>query len=112
MKLLIKPDNAHIQNFYTNFEHFHEGDSGVDLYCPTTIIIPPKSLYKISFQIKCEMLNKKEENVSYYLYPRSSIVKTSFPVAWQSAVTLTQPPFPSPDNCAFAFTFKFKTFSK
>jgi len=81
MKLLIKPDNAHIQNFYTNFEHFHEGDSGVDLYCPTTIIIPPKSMYKISFQIKCEMLNQDEKNVSYYLYPRSSIVKTSLRMA-------------------------------
>ena len=43
MKLLIKPDNNITYNLYENSEHFHEGDSGIDLYCPHTFIVAPKN---------------------------------------------------------------------
>ncbi len=49
-------------------------NAGVDLYCPETITIPPKSLaFTIDFKIVCCCNNG---NSAYYLIPRSSISKT------------------------------------
>ena len=61
-------------------EHYHDGDSGIDLYCPETITVMPGTLHKIDMKIQCEMISN-ENNVSYYLYPRSSIVKTPLRMA-------------------------------
>ena len=49
--------------------------SGLDLYCPQDIVVKPGETVKIDLKIQCEAFNKIG-NVSYYLYPRSSIVKT------------------------------------
>lgn len=78
MKLLINTVNDVLKNLYSNHEHYNPGDSGLDLYCPETIIVKPGETVKIDLQIKCEALNDTDKNcnVSYYLYPRSSIVKT------------------------------------
>ena len=53
-------------------------NSGIDLFTPETITVQPGETVKINLQIKCEALHDTDENrnVSYYLYPRSSIVKT------------------------------------
>ena len=78
MKLLIKPDNDFTKAIYSNHQHYNLGDSGIDLFCPETITIRPGETVKINLQIKCEALHDTIENtnVSYYLYPRSSIIKT------------------------------------
>jgi dUTP pyrophosphatase len=88
--------NDDVRPLYENHEHFHIGDSGLDLYFPTRIEIPPNSLGNIvSLGIKCEALkycglkNSRGRtqtqsmngdlyitNIGYYLYPRSSISKT------------------------------------
>ena len=87
MKLLIKTDNTILQNLYTNHEHYNPGDSGLDLFCPETITIKPGETCKVNLQIKCEALSDTEvdydsnTNVSYYLYPRSSIIKTPLRLA-------------------------------
>lgn len=75
MKLLkIKSNNT----YYSNSNNYDD-DSGFDLYTPNDIVIPPfKTLNKgfmINLEIKCEMLDN-DNNVGYYLYPRSSISKT------------------------------------
>ena len=87
MKLLIKTDNPVLQNMYTMHEHYNPGDSGLDLFCPETITIKPGETCKINLQIKCEALSDTEvdydsnTNVSYYLYARSSIIKTPLRLA-------------------------------
>lgn len=53
-------------------------DSGVDLYSPERHIIPPKTWgYKIPLGISA----KNVSGSGYYLYPRSSIVKTPIRLA-------------------------------
>ena len=78
MKLLIKPTNDYVKTLYNNHEHYNEGDSGLDLFCPEDIVIEPGATRKIDLQIQCEALSDLDgdKNVSYYLYPRSSIIKT------------------------------------
>lgn len=82
--LLIKVDDSlpkEYFEYYENFESHYEGDAGIDLLNPDTIHIEPFGVGTLDFKIKCEMLNQNDKNVSYYLYPRSSISKTSFQMA-------------------------------
>jgi len=72
MHLLIKVDNITLKEKYTNHSNYHVGDSGLDLFCAEDIYVKAGDTVKIDLQIQCEAIN----NVSYYLYPRSSIVKT------------------------------------
>ena len=84
MKLLIKTDNEYLKSLYTNHQHYNPGDSGLDLFCPEDIIIGPGETMKIDLQIQCEALHDnsvENNNVSYYLYPRSSIIKTPLRLA-------------------------------
>ena len=75
MKLLIKTENPVLITVYSNHQHYNPGDSGLDLFCPETITIQPGETIKINLQIKCEAI-EGDSNLSYYLYPRSSIIKT------------------------------------
>ena len=79
MNLLVKPDVS-VSELYSDHQHYHDGDSGIDLYCPETITVMPGITHKIDMKIQCEMI-KDDLNVSYYLYPRSSIVKTPLRMA-------------------------------
>ena len=84
MELSILCDNDTVRGMYENHEHFHTGDSGLDLYFPENVELPGKSLGTlVSFGIKCES-KMHGSNVSYYLYPRSSISKT--PVRMSNSV--------------------------
>jgi len=76
MDLFIKPDNDDIRNLYRNHTHYHEGDSGLDLFCPENITVLPGETIAINYMIKCETKNENDRPVSYYLYPRSSISRT------------------------------------
>ena len=77
MHLKIKPVNTIVKNFYENHTTFHEGDSGLDLFVTENIIIPARSLsFKIDMGIACEAFRDKSKqggNISWYLYPRSSM---------------------------------------
>ena len=72
--LKIKTSN----NYYIKSNNYDD-DSGFDLYITKdTIIKPFKSINKgtlIDLEIQCEMIDNNN-NVGYYLYPRSSIYKT------------------------------------
>lgn len=82
MHLLIKCDNDAIKKLYENHSSYHEGDAGLDVFCPEDIIIPANSLGKINLGICGEALdNSRMNGLSYYLYPRSSIVKTPLRLA-------------------------------
>lgn len=83
MHLKIKIDDSdgweYLNGLYENHQHFHEGDAGLDVYMPRTVVVPGGSQgLQVSLDIACEafMDKQKETLVSYYLYPRSSISKT------------------------------------
>lgn len=80
MHLLIKTDNIELQEKYNSHTNYHPGDSGLDLFCPKDILVKSGETVKIDLEIQCESL-KDNHNVSYYLYPRSSIVKTPLRLA-------------------------------
>ncbi len=75
-KLLIKPVSVLAESFYKNHSTYHKGDSGLDLYILEDLVIKPGETKLVDLGIQCEMLNKDDKNISYYLYPRSSISKT------------------------------------
>ena len=82
MHILIKPNDENIKQMYLNHSSYHDGDAGLDLFCPEDIIIPAKSLGKVNFGISCEAVsNDKMDGLSFYLYPRSSIIKTPLRLA-------------------------------
>jgi len=78
MHLSILPETSDIRTLYENHSSYHEGDSGLDLFFTEEVTIGPRETKLISLGIKCEAYpsSNKERNISYYLYPRSSIYKT------------------------------------
>ena len=77
MKILIKPLNKQAKIIYSNHSHFHDGDSGLDLYILEDISFEPFETKKIKLGISCET----EDGKSYFLFPRSSISKTPLRMA-------------------------------
>ena len=77
MKLLIKPLNNLSREFYSNHNHFHDGDAGLDLYVLEDQTFKPGETGKIKLGISCEAKNGE----SYFLFPRSSISKTPLRMA-------------------------------
>ena len=78
MHISILPETEEINQLYTNHTTFDEGDSGLDLFFTENINLNPKETKLISLGIRCEAYpdKNKDRNISYYLYPRSSISKT------------------------------------
>lgn len=78
MKLLVKPNNPDVYELYRNHGNYNHGDSGLDLFFTDDVTMKYGQLGKIvSLEIKCEALNDEgTKNLTYYLYPRSSISKT------------------------------------
>ena len=74
MLLLLKPNDDNIKALYQNHTHYHDGDAGLDLFCPEEIVVPAKSLgFKVNLGVSAEALtNDRTEGVSYMLYLRSS----------------------------------------
>lgn len=80
--LFIKTENSLLQNLYSEKQQSHQGDSGIDLYCPEDITFMPGETKLVNLDIKCQMIDNMIGNdVSYYLYPRSSISKTPLRLA-------------------------------
>ena len=79
MHLLIQSNSQDVEQLYTEHSTYHEGDSGLDLFFIEDLNIGPYENKLISLGIKCEAFTDKDKshNISYYLYPRSSISKTS-----------------------------------
>ena len=75
MLLKIKPLTDNIKTLYSTHITFNHGDSGLDLFCPETITINPGETFCINLQIQCEAFKEEinQENISYYMYPRSSM---------------------------------------
>ena len=75
--LRIKPLRDDVAELYKNHTHYHQGDSGLDLFYPDDVMIPAGTLGRqIKMRIACEMFYGMNEAVSFNIYPRSSISKT------------------------------------
>jgi dUTP pyrophosphatase len=83
MHLKLLAENTVIEQIYDNHSTYHEGDSGLDLFFTEEIVIPAHETVLIDLHIKCEAFPDKNKsyNISYYLYPRSSISKTPLRMA-------------------------------
>lgn len=83
MHLKIQTENDSVYNQYTNHSTYHEGDSGLDLFFNEDITLEPRETKIISLGIRCEAFMNKgsDKNLSYYLYPRSSISKSPLRMA-------------------------------
>ena len=82
MKLLVKTNTPEVHSLYANHTHYNPGDSGIDLFFPEDVVIEPGTRGRqINLGIQCEALANENQNISYYLYPRSSISKTPIRMA-------------------------------
>lgn len=88
--LKIKPVEGYeqvISEFYTNHGTFHDGDSGLDLFCLEGLVVPAKAYsVKVPLGVCMEAFNLQEIHhpaaieihtlcqipTGFYLYPRSS----------------------------------------
>lgn len=65
---------------YYNTKKNYKSDSGFDIYCTQTVLIPPMHVETIKSGVKCQPELDGTES-GYYLYPRSSISKTPLMLA-------------------------------
>ena len=83
MLLRVKPTSDTAKVLYGDHKHYHEGDSGLDVYFVEDVTISPHTMKLVDLNIQCEAVKRDDNttNVSYYLYPRSSISKTPLRMA-------------------------------
>jgi len=98
--LEILCENEDIKQYYLKRSNF-EDDAGVDLYSPSKVYIGCNSPIAtlIDYKIKCRMLDQHGNQVSYYLYPRSSISKT--PLILANSVGIIDKSYRGPIKAAF-----------
>lgn len=95
LNIYVKYDEE-LRNKYIQMIHFRNEkmitnsdfiDAGFDLFVPENVSIPENpetKMFKLDHNIKCAakmVTPTKTYNTGYYLYPRSSISKTSFRLA-------------------------------
>lgn len=83
MHLKIKILNEKVRPFYENHDHFHEGDSGLDLFVAEDETIHAGRVHLIGLGIAVEASLDKlwDSPTSFPMYPRSSICKTPLRMA-------------------------------
>lgn len=81
MKLYLKPlcEFASINYKEDNITRSERGDAGYDLFAMNDVIVEPFKVSKIQLGVACEPFESNYHG--YYLYPRSSISKTSLIMA-------------------------------
>jgi len=80
LRLCVDPDSIELIEYYQNKikEHNYVGahpNSGFDLGSPVSVQASVGELFKLDFKVKGAMYDG-DIPLGYYLYPRSSIVKT------------------------------------
>lgn len=80
--LNINTEDQMLVSQYSAEQSSHTGDSGIDLYTPDEYTFVPGETKFVNLKVKCQMVDNMTGNdVSYYLYPRSSISKTPLRLA-------------------------------
>ena len=90
-----------LSTLYNDRKSNHSTDSGIDLYCPEEIVVKARQQAKINFEIKARLdectLNGNTQR-GYFLFPRSSIVKT--PLRMSNSIGLIDADYKG-NICAF-----------
>lgn len=81
MELNIKLLAVDEQLQYYNIKKNYASDSGFDLYITEDIECKPWETTKIDFKVQVQPFTQDNVPQGYYLYPRSSIVKTPLQMA-------------------------------
>jgi len=83
LNIKLNPDlDKETRDYYNNYKGTYEGDSGIDLPLPLDTKVYKNGIETINFGISCSMTNLVEKRqVSYFLYPRSSISSTEIMLA-------------------------------
>ena len=55
LRIKILDDMSNLYPFYNDWDPKHDGDSGLDLYCPDQLIIEPGETHLIKMGIACEL---------------------------------------------------------
>ena len=71
-------DDTLMNDFYGHNPPNYRTDSGFDLFMPVETVIPPRSTTLLDLRVRAEFLRLES---GYYLYPRSSIFRTSLRLA-------------------------------
>ncbi len=93
LNIFVDSEDPELKNIYVNAAEKHNKlnnstnpypDAGFDLYVPKNYILDADNI-KIDYQIKCSAVMEISGNASfptgYYIYPRSSLSKTSLRLA-------------------------------
>ena len=78
--LEIYTENPELRELYSHRAN-HASDAGVDLYTPADSVFRYGETQLVDLEVKCRMVDENGSTVSYYLYPRSSVVKTPLQLA-------------------------------
>ena len=89
MHISIKTNNPEAKNLYMKFLKYPGGtsddntgeDSGFDLYCPEEITVKAGETVWVNLGIACQASISKGVGCAFYIYPRSSLSKTSLRLA-------------------------------
>jgi len=87
-KLKVYINNESLKEKYVEFVNKHNEqvinsnfpNAGFDLLTPINIEVNDK-IFKLNTEIICSMFDSNNYPVSYFLYPRSSIIKTNYRLA-------------------------------
>ena len=75
LTLKLYTNNKTLRSLYEQRCNY-ENDAGVDLYIPETVTIDAFQTKCIDLEIKCKLEDENGTELGYFLYPRSSIIKT------------------------------------
>jgi dUTPase len=93
LKMFIDTSDVELKNYYITAVKAHNEkminnifpDAGFDLFLPSTVSCRPTTANKIDFLVKCSAYISYEtgitQNSGFYMYPRSSLSKTSLRLA-------------------------------
>jgi dUTP pyrophosphatase len=81
--LYLYTTNSELKEKYLS-SSYRSDDAGIDLYAPEDISVQEGDTIFLNHQIRCRMTREQdgvEQEVSYHLYPRSSMAKTHLRLA-------------------------------
>lgn len=74
--LHIKVNKEELNSYYKDHKPSYSGDCGIDLFFTEDHVCNPGITTTIDLGISCMMTDMLSKQISYYVYPRSSISKT------------------------------------
>ena len=81
MHLKVLPVNEKAAELYSSHSTFHDGDSGIDLFVVEDQLVKANSTSFLKLGFKAAAYDEDGKNISWLMFPRSSISKTPLRLA-------------------------------